>query len=236
MPEEQIISDVNIDERAIQAKTNNDEANALIEEFTPFLWSRVSKYSLGDKNLAEDLFSVALMAFFEAIKSYDYSKGHFFPFASEVVKRRLIDAVRKQYKKKQDIIPFEENADAEEKTLFTNAAFDAYRKTRYQENLVLEIEQFKRELSDWGFTLEALTKQSPKHKALLIKYKEAVEKLANSQEVMHTIQIKRYFPIKKASEITGLSKKNLEYARIFIIASLIIKNGEYTYLSEYVTK
>jgi RNA polymerase sigma factor len=100
---------------------------------------------------------------------------------------------------------------------------------------VQEIEQYKEELKEWGISLEILSKQSPKHKALRKKYKDAIEKLAASSEIMRTLLVKRYFPVKKASEVSGLSKKNLEYARIFIIASLLIKNGDYLYLSEYVT-
>jgi RNA polymerase sigma factor len=234
MPEEQIISDLTIDERATQAKSDNEAADLLISEFTPFLLSRAGKSSMGDKNNAEELYSIALMAFYEAIKNYDYNKGHFFPFANEVVKRRLIDAVRKLYSNKHNVIPFDENSETEEPTLFTNAAIKAHRASNYQEDLVNEIEQFKLELSEWGITLEALVKQSPKHKALRKKYKDAIEKLSNSSDIMRTLWVKRYFPAKKASEISGLSKKNLEYARIFIIASLIIKNGDYLYLSEYV--
>jgi hypothetical protein len=82
--------------------------------------------------------------------------------------------------------------------------------------------------------MEVLSKQSPKHKSLLQSYREAVAKIAEIPDILQTIHFKRYFPVKAISKITGLPLKNVERARTFILASLIIKIGDFDYLSGYV--
>jgi len=44
----------------------------------------------------DDELSIALMAFVEAIRSYDVSKGNFLSFSQNVIKRRIIDYYRKE--------------------------------------------------------------------------------------------------------------------------------------------
>jgi hypothetical protein len=82
--------------------------------------------------------------------------------------------------------------------------------------------------------MDALVKQSPKHKRVVEEYKYLVEQISKNPDIVQTIKLKHYFPIKKISQISKLPQKKLEYARTFIIASLIIKLGDYDYLSEYV--
>jgi RNA polymerase sigma factor len=111
----------------------------------------------------------------------------------------------------------------------------AYDAQRRQESLASEIEQFKAELMTWGITMDALVKHSPKHQKLRETYKVVVSKVCQTPDIVQTIQLKRYFPIKTVSELTKLPQKTLERARTFIIASLIIKLGDYDYLSDYVS-
>ena len=62
-----------------------------------------------------------------------------------------------------------------------------------------------------------------------------VSKICQAPEIIQMIQLKRYFPVKVVAELTGVPQKTLDRARIFILASVIIKLGDYNYLSEYVS-
>ena len=228
-----------LDNRAITAKQSADEMELLIEDFKPFLHSRAAKYALrtsGDQR--EELFSVAMIAFHEAIQKYDSSKGHFFPFANHVVCERIIDSIRSLYRRNDDrIVPLEQEDDeyqSSQSIALKELAMRSYQAQSRQESLVYEIQQFKDELSTWGITMTSLSNNSPKHKKLLDAYKAAVVQISQNQDIVQTIQLKRYFPVKSIAELTGLPQKKLERARIFIIASLIIKLGDYEYLSDYV--
>ena len=234
---EQIEHPTNLNDRAIAAKECETGAKVLIEDFMPFLNGSVAKYSSRyDDHILDDLRSTAMIAFYEAIRGYDALKGHFFPFAKRVVSVRIIDHLRKIGKHEGRTVSISEDGDEHQPSqLAINViSMRNYDVQRRQERLVDEIEQFKSEAAFWGITMEALVKSSPKHKELRKTYKEIVAVVIKSDEIMQTIHLKRYFPIKAISEITGIPHKKLERARTFLIASLIIKSGDYDLLSEYV--
>jgi len=228
-----------LDARVLEAKQSKDEIEILLEEFRPFLNSRISRYSSQtDHDQQQELFSAAMIALYEAIQKYDAAKGHFFPFANQVVSRRLIDHVRQLYRHKGQTIPLEE--DNEEQSSAQSAAINeismrSYDMRNRQEMIAEEIKQFKIELLAWGITLDVLSKQSPRQKKLLETYRMIVKKSFQNQDIVQTIQIKHYFPIKLIAESTGLPQKTVERARTFTLASLIIKLGDYQYLSEYIS-
>lgn len=223
-----------LDSRAVAAKNTEGEMERLISDFNPFLHSRVARYLLKDDSFGRDeLLSSAMLAFYEAVKSYDIEKGHFFPFADQVVRCNLIDHVRKIYRKDEQTLPLEEDEDRLPTAVY-NLSVQAYEEGRRRESIANEIEQFKAELASWGITMESLARHSPKHKKLAFSYKEAVKKILASPEIMQTIVLKHYFPVKAISEISGLPQKKLARVRSFILASLIIQIGDYDFLSDYV--
>ena len=236
---DEVVEKVDIlNDRAVLAKQSEAELERLIEEFKPFLNARVAKYTMHSSiDQREEMFSTALMAFYEAIKSYDSEKGHFYPFANRVVCGRLIDHIRGIYRRDGRTVPLEEE-DEDQQIVQSSALVElslrTYDERRKHETLVAEIEQFRAELNTWGITMDVLAKQSPKHQKLREAYRTCVTQICHSPDIVQTIQIKRYFPIKAVADITGLPQKKLERARTFILASLIIKMGDYDYLSEYV--
>ena len=225
-----------LDSRAVAAKQSEAEMERLINDFRPFLHSRAARYALkGDEFQREELFSTAMIAFHKAVQSYDCEKGHFLPFANNVIRFDLIDHVRKFYRSDEKTQPLDEYDDENHSSALYEASVRAYEETGRRERLAEEIEQFKAELAVWGITLEALVRQSPKHKKLAETYKSAVAQILRSPDLMQTIQLKRYCPINAIANITGIPPKKLERARTFIIASLIIKMGDYDLLSDYVS-
>ncbi len=228
----------NIDTRAAAAKCSNSEAELLIDDFMPFLHACVTQYNMQpDGNRREELLSVAMLAFYEAIKNYDLSKGYFLPFANNVVRKRIIDDIRKVYRHKGTTVSLEdenEECASPQSKAVEELSVRTYDAQNRQKVLAEEIEQFKTELSAWGITMEILSKNSPKHKRVRDTYRKAIARIISDIEIIKTIQIKHYFPVKAVSEVTGLPLKKVERARTFIIASLIIKLGDYDYLSGYI--
>ena len=238
---EEVEKAASLDERAVEAKSSENLMEQFIEDFKPFLHACVAKYSHGaDDDRRQELFSTAMLAFYESIRCYDAEKGHFFPFANNVVRMRIIDFVRGVYRREANTVPLDPLADEDEDLQSAqSAALNQLSMRRYEEDLghtmlVDEIEQFKAELMTWGITMETLSKHSPKHKALRESYKRVIMQVSKNADIIQTIQIKRYFPVKAVSEISGLPQKNVERARIFILASLIIQMGDYDLLSDYV--
>ena len=236
LEQENLIKASDLNERAIIAKGSEAEVENLITEFTPFLRNRVARYSAQfEEYLREDLFSVAMSAFYEAIQSYDDEKGYFFPFADRVVCARIIDNVRKiqRHRGKTVSLDDDEQPNSAQAAAINAISVQSYEESRRREDLAEEIEQFKSEIASWGITMESLVRDSPKHKELRNTYKKIVFSIAENADIIQTIKLKRYFPVKKISEITKLPQKKLERARTFIIASLIIKTGDYDLLTGF---
>jgi len=228
-----------LNKRAAEAKASEAAMERLIQDFQVFLRSRVSRYATGrDAAQRDEMLGTAMLAFYESVQKYDASKGHFFSFANQVVCERLIDYNRREKRHDGVLTPLE--GDDEQQQTAQSAAINevsirAYKEDQNREYLAYEIAQFKDELSAWGITLDSLVLQSPKHSRLREEYKKIVAIIAHSPDIVQTIQLKRYFPIKAIANITGLPPKKLERARNFILASLIIKMGDYSYLSEYIS-
>ena len=77
------------------AKTDSEAADALIGQYIGFIRSETVKFThaaLEDGH--EDELSIAMLAFYEAILSYEKTKGAFLPYASRAIRNRLIDHYR----------------------------------------------------------------------------------------------------------------------------------------------
>jgi len=227
-----------LDKRAVAAKTSKDEAELLIKEYERYLRSCATKFSLrNDSHQREELFEIAMIAFYEAIRNYDINKGHFFPYANKVVCGRIIDEIRKNYKhdgKTQPLEDADDDQDSSFSTAINETSIHIYEAELERQSLKDEIERFKSVLGDWGITLDALVTQSPKHKAKREECKEIASAIAKNLEIVQTIQLKHYFPIKPISELTKIPPKKLERSRMFILALILIKIGDYNYLSDYI--
>jgi len=228
-----------LDQRVAAARQSNEAIERLIQEFQPLIRARAAKYSMEqDANRREELFSVAVTAFYESVRSYAMEKGHFLPFANRVISKRIIDHLRSIYKHEGKTISLEEEeggpGPSVQSAAFENISLRMYETQRRQELLAEEIELFKQELGTWGITMEALSRKSPKHKTLRDTYKSAVYIISQTPEIVRTIREKHYFPIQAISKITKLPLKKLEHARTYLLAALILKTGDYDLLSGYV--
>ena len=234
--EESLEQAISLDSRVLKAKQSNEELKDLLKEYMPFIHSQVARYSSStNKDKYDELQSVAMMSFCEAVKKYDADKGHFYLFVTHIVRLRLVDSLRQAYKFEEHTVPrVTVDDDPVDSSMLNSASISSYEAQRTNEFIANEIEQFAAELSTWGITIADLTKHSPKHQRMLAIYKMAIAKIAQDVNIIQTIQLKRYYPVKAISELTGLPLKNVVHARTFIIASLIIKFNDFDYLSEYI--
>jgi len=229
---------VSIDEKAITAKQSKDQLEQLIAEFTPFLRRRLAKCAVHIRSAhqKEDMYSVILTAFYEAVMAFDAQKGRFIPFADRVICARMIDHLRKRYKNERMTTPIEQEGMAATAlpAAISKVSMDHYKEERVNALLAEELEQFEAELGAWGITIEELTRRSPKHEKLLETCRDVVSVILQDPEIMRTIQKKRYLPIKAIAEITGEPYKKLERLRTYLLAALIVKTGDYQYISGYI--
>ena len=225
-----------LDNRAIAAAEDPREFESLLTDFRPFLWSRASHRAGSSYDNRDEMMSAAMQAFYEAVKTYNKNKGHFYKFMSTVVHMRLIDCYRKLTSYQVETVPLDE--DYGDEGAFSHqviaASLKIYEKNTQQRSLVEEIESFKQEIAEWGFSMDVLVENSPKQVKTRDVYKRIAKRAAADSDTLNTIFSKRYYPVKRISKLTKVPQKTVERARTFIVAALIIHRGDYNYLKNYV--
>ena len=220
------------EKRIVLAKTDKRLAEELIIEYTPFLKAVIRKYIVYINSYDfDDLFSVAMQAFNEAIKVYDSGKGYFISFAQLVVKRRLYNYCQKNQKTKKEIpISSLKHNGEDENDQYQIADNNAV----YFDNPIrLEIEAIKAECLQFNIDFIKLEKYSPK----AAKTKEVCQKAANEvladKNLILYLKKNNMLPIKDICQRLKVSRKIIERHRQYIIAVIIIASGDYPCLSGY---
>lgn len=186
----------------------------------------------------DDEFSVALSAFNEAINQYSSHAGKsFIGFAETVIRRRLIDYVRKEQRHSQ-VVPYsmfdsEEEEQPQYNSVETKQAMTAFEVKRTEDERRLEIGELNQELERFGISFLELVEHSPKHtdsRKLLI---GIAQTLVGESSLLDTLKETGKLPVKELTEMCGVSRKTVERNRKYIIAIALIISGTYPFMHDY---
>ena len=230
-----------IPEEIQKARENEADMNLLIEKNKKFIitsaWKTVNHYVTE----SDDEWSVALIAFHEAVLSYEEEKGNFHSFAALVIRRRLLDYLRTEARhageiavelavlsgdisSEEDMSPLELEIKKREVALSEEAAADGQGPGMGTVTVKDEIEAVQKLLGHYG---------SPKAEKTKRKCADAVAALLKDPALFQKMRETGNLPIKEISERAGVMRKILERHRKYIIAAAEILNGEYPLLAEY---
>ncbi len=225
-----------INKKIEDIKDDPEEINRFVEEYKPFIASCAKKVSgrYLDYGVDDEL-SIAMMAFVEAMNSFDKSKGNFFAFSRNVIKRRLIDYYRTQ-SRHNNVLPLTLYVDGqdEEFDISSGEAVQIYSDQRLAEYRRLELEELGEELAAWNITYPDLAKVSPKHNKTRSQCSKLAGLIISQPDMMQQVMIKRYLPITQLEKLSGIPRKTIERFRKYIIAIVVIITGDYTYIRDYV--
>ena len=196
---------------------------------------------------SDDEWSVALMAFHEAVMSYQADKGPFRPFASLIIRRRVTDYLRSEQRHApeiavepasltgertgEDMTPLELELHARA----ADAAEDSETARPGTSDTRDEIDAAQQLLGHYGFSFYDLTDCSPKAEKTRRQCAEAVGALLRMPELLRAMREKNSLPIKELSLASGVHKKVLERHRKYIIAAAELLDGDFPILSEYLS-
>lgn len=202
--------------------------NKFISDYKPFILKSV--FNTTGKNIEaenSEEFSIGLMAFNEAIDSFDETKNrNFFGFSEQVIKRRLIDHMRKNRQDSKKLIPFtylesEDSKSFEEKYLQSDKP-DQYANIELKEELLA----FKKKLGEYGITMRDLVSCAPRHRDSRILCIRIARVLAGDSVLYSKLEKTKTLPIKELLQVVSVYRGTLDKNRRFIIAiCLIIKSG-----------
>lgn len=231
-------------ESAVQRIRDGDEElrGLFIAAYRPYIakvTSRFCKRYIDPER--DDEFSIALLAFNEAIDQYAPGAGRsFLGFAETVIRRRLIDHVRREKRHALSAPMSAFDTEDEEEQGSVNPveirlAVERHDRQRDAEERKLEIEEFSVRLAEYGITFAELAEVSPKHADSRRMLAGIGRQIARSPDLLALLQSKKQLPIKQLLAATGVSRKTLERNRKFLIAIALLYDGSYPYLQNYLT-
>lgn len=215
--------------RLKQAKEGDlSERNALIEEYRPFIL-RVTAEAIGHYVVPgdSDEYSIGLMAFNEAIDSFNEEKGlNFLKFSEQLMKWRLLDYQRKVKRQKDREVSFDTNNEDGESDIDRNPEFGVEEKAFEQLDLRSEILELQKKLQRFGITFSKLSSSAPKHLDSRVLMLQAAKLLAKDEVLMESLYQKGELPVSVLVEKTGLNRKTFYRNRDYIIALALIYNSD----------
>jgi RNA polymerase sigma factor len=225
-----------LEQRVEYIKTNENALNDFIKEYRPFIASCVykatGKYQIYGQ---DDELSVGMIAFSEAIQSYNPEKGAFLSFAKNVIQRRLIDYYRKEHRY-HDMVHLDDPIEEEE--TFAGAYLDRQAIEDYQEKSIsdsraLEILEYQSKLKSLDITFSELAEVSPKHAKTRQRYLEVIHFIIDRPDLLREIETKNRIPVAQIEKFLNIPRKTIEHGRKYIIAVIILLTGDYPYLKSY---
>ena len=216
-----------LNERVICSKSDEEEFEKLLNEYRPFIASCVSKTVGKYVDEHDDEMSIATLAFREAVERYKEGNGAFLSFAGMVIKDRLIDKIRSD--NRRGILL---SLDCEEGKRIAESAVSQTK--TIDDPVKLEIEALSERLKSYGITFSDLVKCSPKHNRTKKLCAAAANSILTNPALLSFIKEHKQMPIKSLEQNLKIPRKTLERHRNYIVSLVEILSGDYVYLAEYV--
>ena len=219
-------------------------SDALREEFIhqqePLILKTASHASFRYITKSDDEWSVALLAFSEAIDKYRPTQGDFLPFSQMLFKRALIDYHRKTAAHMTEIItsPFvmeglDDAEDAEQLDKAVYLAVAEQSREAADRSLQEEILSANDLLKSYGFRFFDLTECSPQQEKTRQECAKAIRFVLSQPVLFRQLNQKRKLPIRDLAAGTGVSRKVLDRYRKYIIMAILVLHGDFPQISEY---
>src|SRR4051794_25519429 len=141
--------------------------NEIIDAYKPFIAKNVSSVCKRYIYETDDEFSIGLIAFNEAIEKFSPERGSsLLSFSEVIIKRRVIDYLRKQTKNQHVSIDLTYSSLEEESAgmvIVNELSFEEYKKKTDEDLRKEEIIQFQALLTSFDLSFSDLVISSPKH-------------------------------------------------------------------------
>lgn len=221
---------------ALRAAEDQRAKEAFIERNRHFILRCVQRINHRPLAESDDEWSVGLLAFSEAIDHYHPERGNFSTYAYMVISRRLTDHHRRTQRASAElkVSPHVFTADVDESEAgMAYAVHAAMQPARERDTLREELLDAGALLGRYGISFLDLTSVSPqteKTRRACVLASACVLRDAKMQEVLRR---KHTLPMRILKERTGLSAKLLDRHRKYIIAIVVLMEGDYPCLQEY---
>ncbi|MBR1628649.1 MAG: RNA polymerase subunit sigma [Lachnospiraceae bacterium] len=228
---------------ALRARDDLLYRNHFLQENTKFILTRAYAAIGHYVTESDDEWSIALLAFNDAIDRFNPEKGEFDGFASLVIRRRLYDYLRseKHFSQEISLEPYAMDADDAKDTDEVNSlALEVQQKTVEQSvsgqdsgNIKDEIETVGEILRGYGFSFMDLADASPKAQKTKVSCAKVVAVILQDAAILGKLRSQKSLPIRDILAEINVPRKLLERHRRYIIAAAEILDGDFPLLAEY---
>jgi RNA polymerase sigma factor len=226
-----------LDRLVLDAKKDQTVLENLIRQNDYYILKCASKVSHRYITKSDDEWSIALMAFTQAIENYDLEKGSFLSFAELVIRRRIIDYSKSQgkYIPEVSVDPIIFDTEPEEEDIDVSIRMAVAEQVSKQDSgdLKLEIIEANKIFTGYGFSFYELSDCSPRAKKTKKACAKAVNYMLQNPVLVSELRTSKQLSLKILEKNADVPRKILERHRKYIIAAIEILSGGYPYLAEY---
>lgn len=210
------------------AKADNDAADELIRRYIPFIRAEASKFMSRICTESDDEYSIAMIAFHEAILGYSRDRGAFLKYAALVIRSRLTDAYRKE-KQQPIVLSLDEAGQEDDRPLLDQIpdSRDHYEESQNREATQQEILELAQALRQFGVSFADIADHSPKQARTKDVCIAAVTYAKEHRELLEELQKTKKLPLAELVQGAGCDRKTLERHRKYVLAMLVIQTNGY---------
>ena len=210
------------------AKKDPRKADELIRSYIPFIRSEAAKCISRVCTEQDDEYSIALIAFHEAILGYERERGAFLGYASMLIKSRIIDYRRREARHQGQVSIYAESGE-DDRTILDEMADgrDRYEEAVNLEATKQEIAELSAVMARFGVSFSDVADHSPRQERTLEACTRAVRWAAGDELLLEELLRTGKLPMARLVQGSGAERKTLERHRKYILAMLLIQTNGY---------
>ncbi len=225
-----------LEERVKDIQSGNEEdRNNLIQEYMPFIKKVLSNQLKRYIEAEDEAFSIGLVAFNEAIEKYNEKKGNFLTFSSMVIKSRMIDQLRSDSRRSNEVYISQLQSDDDNDNYNYAESIMAIEGFESEIETKLDIKTLVHNMQEYGVSLKDLVNNGPKHKDTRDKAIDIGTYVFENLHLKEKFLKTKNLPTGQLMKDLNISKKVVQRSRKFIIAIILILDSDLDTLKEYIS-
>ena len=210
------------------AKKDPRKADELIRSYIPFIRSEAAKCISRVCTEQDDEYSIAMIAFHEAILGYEQERGAFLGYASMLIKSRIIDYQRREARHQGQVSIYAESGE-DDRTILDEMADgrDHYEEAVNLEATKQEIAELSAVMARFGVSFSDVADHSPRQERTLEACTRAIRWAAGDELLLEELLRTGKLPMARLVQGSGAERKTLERHRKYILAMLLIQTNGY---------
>ena len=204
------------------AKGDSLAADELVRKYLPFIRSETAKHIRRGVTDSDDEFSIAMMAFHEAVLAYERLRGAFLPFAAKAIRSRIIDYQRRELRHRGQL-SLQETGEEDDRELQArlDTGDDPIGVHTDRTAARQELQHFALELSRFGLSLTDIADNCPRQERTLSACHRALRHARENPALLEQAVSSGKLPITQLAAGANVERKTLERHRKYMMALLL---------------